>query len=209
MTITIDIRRLAFTATAAVLMASLGAAVYATIPDAEGLIHGCYHRTTGALRLIDSSNASCQSVVEKPIAWDQGNGAGVRRISVAMLQVGDSLPLFTSGPFAVSAACTRGPNPAGDFVAILRISTTDDGSAYGNSYPDLAGQRSDAHQDGNFGPSDGPQILARLNASELLEAVPFSAVDSGDHQLSGQLWQRVLSSGDAATCSFGGYYVEG
>ncbi len=37
-----------------------GAAVYATIPDAQGVIHGCY-AAGGQLRIIDSANTSCRA----------------------------------------------------------------------------------------------------------------------------------------------------
>jgi hypothetical protein len=51
----------------AVLGSSIGAlalmigVAYATIPDASGVIHGCYARSGGTLRVIDSSVTNCKS----------------------------------------------------------------------------------------------------------------------------------------------------
>ena len=32
---------------------------YATIPDANGVIHGCYQKSGGALRVLDDSVTNC------------------------------------------------------------------------------------------------------------------------------------------------------
>jgi hypothetical protein len=52
-----------------------GAITYAAVPDPGGVIHGCYLRTTGALRIIDASSAKC-SPGEVPIAWNQTGREG-------------------------------------------------------------------------------------------------------------------------------------
>src|SRR3954454_16402790 len=36
-----------------------GAAAYASIPDAGGVVHGCYSKTSGSLRVIDSATQTC------------------------------------------------------------------------------------------------------------------------------------------------------
>jgi uncharacterized protein YjbI with pentapeptide repeats len=43
------------------------ASIPATIPDATGVVHGCYNKTTGALRVTDSSCARG----EKKLSWNQ------------------------------------------------------------------------------------------------------------------------------------------
>ena len=35
-------------------LAAAGGVAYSSIPDAQGVIHGCYDDTTGALRVIDT-----------------------------------------------------------------------------------------------------------------------------------------------------------
>ena len=54
---------------AVVLIAAAGGVAYATIPDAGGAIHGCYKKQTGALRVVDTSQACLPS--ERSISWNQ------------------------------------------------------------------------------------------------------------------------------------------
>jgi hypothetical protein len=44
---------------AALALVTAGGVAYATIPDSNGTIHGCYSNKTGALRVIDGSTATC------------------------------------------------------------------------------------------------------------------------------------------------------
>ena len=50
--------------------AALGAVAYASIPDAGGVIQGCYKTASGDLRVIDDSNASCKAG-ETALDWNQ------------------------------------------------------------------------------------------------------------------------------------------
>lgn len=59
---------------AAVLMAGAGAAL-ATIPDSGGVIHGCFGRSGGALRVIDDSQTTC-SAGESSLNWSQTGPQG-------------------------------------------------------------------------------------------------------------------------------------
>jgi hypothetical protein len=63
-------------ATAAFLVA-LGAAAfaYATVPDGEGVIHGCALKKIGTLRVIDPAIQECTRV-EVPIDWNQTGPKG-------------------------------------------------------------------------------------------------------------------------------------
>lgn len=47
----------------------------ATIPDAAGVIHGCYNATNGSQRIIDTSVQSCKTN-EVPIQWNQTGPQG-------------------------------------------------------------------------------------------------------------------------------------
>ena len=55
--------------------AVVGAIAYAAIPDPNGVIHGCYMKTNGSLRVIDPSSSRC-SPNEVPIAWNQTGREG-------------------------------------------------------------------------------------------------------------------------------------
>lgn len=49
--------------------AAVGVA-YATIPDENGVIHGCRNNATGRLRVIDSASQSCTQA-ETALNWNQ------------------------------------------------------------------------------------------------------------------------------------------
>jgi hypothetical protein len=61
-------------AAAAIATALAGGIAWGAIPGAGGVIHGCYHKTEGQLRVIDPGTDSCRPP-EIPIAW---NEQGVR-----------------------------------------------------------------------------------------------------------------------------------
>ena len=57
--------------TAVVVMCLLATGlVFGTVPDASGVIHGCYDKKTGQLRVIDSASAACTSK-ETALPWSQ------------------------------------------------------------------------------------------------------------------------------------------
>jgi len=59
----------------------IATAVQASIPDASGVIHGCYHRTAnpgtrpGALRVIDTDRGQSCYADENPLDWSANAGA--------------------------------------------------------------------------------------------------------------------------------------
>jgi hypothetical protein len=52
-----------------------GGLAWAAIPGAGGVINGCYHRSEGMLRVIDSTRQGCRDS-EVPIAWNQTGPQG-------------------------------------------------------------------------------------------------------------------------------------
>jgi hypothetical protein len=61
-------------AASAAALVTAGGLAYATIPDSNGVIHGCYAKNTGALRVIDTGQA-CTSK-ETPLDWNQTGPQG-------------------------------------------------------------------------------------------------------------------------------------
>jgi hypothetical protein len=60
------------------LVVALGAAggvAYSSIPDPQGVIHGCYSNTDGTLRVIDSAGDVCRGV-ETALDWNQQGQPG-------------------------------------------------------------------------------------------------------------------------------------
>jgi hypothetical protein len=52
-----------------------GGIAYATIPDSSGVIHGCYSKSGGSLRVIDASVTNCKST-ETALGWNQSGAPG-------------------------------------------------------------------------------------------------------------------------------------
>ncbi len=60
---------------AAVTLGLLSVIAYASIPDAGGVVHGCYKKSGGSLRVIDDTTATCDNN-ETPIQWSQSGPQG-------------------------------------------------------------------------------------------------------------------------------------
>lgn len=92
-------RRLALGGFVLIGLLLVGGVAYATIPDGSGVIHGCYARSGGSLRVIDAGVTNCSSK-ETALDW---NMAGVQ---------GPAGPQGAPGP--QGAAGPQGqPGPAG------------------------------------------------------------------------------------------------
>jgi hypothetical protein len=68
-------RTLTALAAGLVLLAVCGGVAYATIPGSGGVIHGCYAKYGGAVRVIDTG--PCRPT-EAPLNWNQTGPAGAR-----------------------------------------------------------------------------------------------------------------------------------
>lgn len=61
-------RTLTAVVTAVAVLAIGGGVAYATVPGAGGVIHGCYAKLGGAMRVVD--NGTCRAT-ENPLSWNQ------------------------------------------------------------------------------------------------------------------------------------------
>src|SRR5690348_1712174 len=52
-----------------------GGVAYASIPDSSGVVHACYLKSGGALRVIDNTVADCKSN-ETALSWSQTGPKG-------------------------------------------------------------------------------------------------------------------------------------
>jgi hypothetical protein len=114
----------ALVVSSAMLMAGVA---LASIPDANGNIHGCVNTVLGSVRIIDSATSSC-TFLEKSIVWNEGGSAGAagpagpagpsgQSVVGQSLNVGNaSCPFggtqFTLGTL-VTYACNGAPGAAG------------------------------------------------------------------------------------------------
>jgi hypothetical protein len=99
---------IAVTAAAAVAVAITGGAIaYASIPDATGVIHGCYTVKGGSLRVIDTAKGQKCATGQQSLNWNQKGTqgppgpAGVSGYSVARCTVAED---GTTGSFYVASS---------------------------------------------------------------------------------------------------------
>ena len=81
---------------AAALLAVAGVA-YATIPDSGGVIHGCYSKSGGSLRVIDASVTNC-SKSETALDWNVQGQQGPQGPQGATGPQGPAGPQGAAGP---------------------------------------------------------------------------------------------------------------
>jgi hypothetical protein len=116
----------------------IATAVQASIPDANGVIHGCYNTSlahgnpTGALRVIDTakSNGNCASW-EAPLNWSANSGAtGPTGVTGP---TGPSGPTGPTGPAGLSA--TAGTATLAQGSGFQTLATTNGVNLLGNCQP--------------------------------------------------------------------------
>jgi hypothetical protein len=97
---------------AIVAVLAVGGIAYAMIPDANGVIHSCYKKSGGALRVIDSAVTNCD-VNETPLNWNQTGPPGPAGISG--YQIATTSQQTTAGGFfgTQDASCPSGKKVLG------------------------------------------------------------------------------------------------
>src|SRR6266566_365655 len=90
-----------------------GGAAFAAIPDSSGVVHGCYQKNVGNLRVIDpSAGASCRPS-EIAISWSQTGPQGPKGDTGATGPAGPAGPAGPKGD--TGATGPQGPaGPKGD-----------------------------------------------------------------------------------------------
>lgn len=111
-------------AAALALFAAAGVA-YATIPDGNGVIHGCYTKSGGSLRVIDASVVNCKST-ETSLNWNVQGPQGSQGPQGATGPQGPTGPQGLAGP--------QGPQgPAGPSGTSHAYAATGGQASYGTS----------------------------------------------------------------------------
>lgn len=103
---------------ALVMVLAAGAAggiAYASIPDPAGVIHGCYQKSNGSLRVIDTQAGGTCGSAENPLNWNQTGPAGPRGPSDAYLAADGGKPISLTGTTLVSLTL-----PAGNYTLIAK-----------------------------------------------------------------------------------------
>src|SRR5262245_38049663 len=69
-------RRTAIFLTVGAVAFAIASGVYAAIPDSSGVIHGCYGKSGGQLRVIDSAKSTACAKTELALNWNQTGPQG-------------------------------------------------------------------------------------------------------------------------------------
>ena len=91
-------RRAQRTAVFVVGISLLGIIAYASIPDSNGVIHGCYKTSNGSLRVIDSPAVQCDTRNETPISWNQAGTQGPPGLQGERGEIGPQGQIGPQGP---------------------------------------------------------------------------------------------------------------
>jgi hypothetical protein len=163
-----------------VLALAVGGFAYASIPDSDGTIHGCYVKSGGGLRVIDVSVTKCKSN-ETAIDWNKNGATGAIGPTGATGATGPGIDLtsvytVTSGTVTVAAGsqgaadadCENGDVPIGGNYGVNGVNflVYFDGT---HIFPDKIG--SDTENAGYY-----DAFLINNNASGGANVVVFSTV---------------------------------
>jgi hypothetical protein len=116
----------------AVALAAVVGVAYATIPDSNGVIHACYNKSTGTLRVIDSSVTNCPSN-DTALNWNVQGPQGPQGPAGPQGATGPQGPAGPTGPsglshgyLATSSAVAVPQEPA--YSNVVSISSVPNGS---------------------------------------------------------------------------------
>jgi hypothetical protein len=105
-------------------MFGIASAVQASIPDASGVIHGCYKTVNGALRVIDTDKGGKCVSSEMPLTWSQSGQKGTTGATGPQGNPGNTGATGATGP--------SGSDPAADaFIGKFGTNTNNAGAARG------------------------------------------------------------------------------
>ena len=160
-------RRLAVAPVVAVAVAAGGIA-YASVPDTDGVIHGCYNATAAAkangsqLNIVDGDVAACGKG-QTPITWSEAGPPGQDGVSVTST--------------ALSAGDTNCPTGGSSFTA-----------ANGTTYA-CNGTKGDKGDPGEPGPAGSTPVYTNYNVNQvsigegLTQTVASVTVPTGNYTL--------------------------
>jgi hypothetical protein len=157
------------------LLLTAGGIAYATIPDASGVIHGCYKNSNGALRVIDTDAGATCNGSETPLTWNQtGPPASGATTFTTTLSAGDTTLASLDNGITVTGICGAGGSPVqleislpgGSGNALQLSGTTFNTSSGGNVFASTGINQLEANNDvGGFTTTGSQQtdldVLAR------------------------------------------------
>ena len=169
---------------------AVGGIAYANIPDTGGVIHGCYNKIQGSLRVIDTDKAQTCTNGETPLNWSQTGPQGPQGIQGQQGPQGIQGIQGIQGPSGASHAysdthdmaltpispssktITQLTLPAGNYVVWAT------GSVVQSGYLNTAGSNNDVKCSLND-PDDNAVTASEATANDFAnytDAVPYTLV---------------------------------
>jgi hypothetical protein len=116
------------------LLVALGGVAFASIPGPGGVVEGCYSKSSGVLRVIDSKKG-CSKKHERTLRWNQHGVQGARGFEGIQGPQGNQGLQGIQGPPGPTAGVTStdpGTPPASPLVSIasVTINTTTSGKLF-------------------------------------------------------------------------------
>jgi hypothetical protein len=124
-------QRVIFLSVSAVLVLSIIG--YASIPDANGVIQGCYKKSGGTLRVIDTETTQCDPRNETSLTWNQSGPQGPEGPQGPQGPAGAARRLTVS-----SAQGSLAVMPCADPIRTVTFDKQSDSSRLRIGYTDLA-----------------------------------------------------------------------
>jgi hypothetical protein len=150
----------------ALVAIAAGTTAYAAVPDGGGVIHGCYDKNSGQLRIADTDTNTPKSCTSKEaaVAWNQQGPAGPAGPSgiTGLHQLTEASPLWTtSGLHELYKYCPAGERALGAGYLL-----------YQSDYPynpDTGSAAAKLESFGSFNPPNGgyASVAITLDASKL------------------------------------------
>ena len=95
-------------------LALAGGVAWAQIPDSGGVVHGCYMKSGGSLRVIDASVTNCKNT-ETSLNWSQAGPPGAQGPVGAQGPAGPMGPQGPAGPAGPAGSLIFPPPPCPPF----------------------------------------------------------------------------------------------
>jgi hypothetical protein len=174
-----------------VLGLAAGGIAYASIPDSDGVIHGCYTKRDGSLRVIDTNvGGSCSTSKENALNWNQTGPQGPSG------PTGQTGPAGTAGPTSLADGAQGGVGEA-RIVLITHTVTADEAGLTILTNPFEV-----FDNDGTTGGTTIVSCQVRINATLLIShpvRVSDSGAQFGDTSSATNLLRTTLGTGDVVT----------
>jgi len=165
-----------------------GGITFGSIPDAGGVIHGCYAKRDGTLRVIDTNaGASCSATKETAVNWNQTGQPGADGLpgspgpGATTFEATGSDLFFTRLATATDSGIIVDAQCDGDF-GLIRIRTMDQGDrleVWGTSFSNATGLVEVVPPLGNAVQTGGLRAGIYVIARALQPGVPFTRIDVG------------------------------